>query len=157
VPHVRPARANVGNFFFQMPKNLKRYYGKGDLHFLTFSCFRRFALLGRARARNVFVRALGEVRKKYGIAVVGYVVMPEHVHLLIGESKKGTPSSVVHSLKLRVSKRMRRGRRKQSASPEDAAVSRRGKRVVPILAKAVLRFQRLEMGKEERKTEQFYA
>ena len=46
MPHVRPARANVGNFVFQMPKNLKRYYGKSDLHFITFSCFRRFALLG---------------------------------------------------------------------------------------------------------------
>jgi putative transposase len=116
VPHVRPARANVGTFVFRMPKNLKRYYGKGDLHFITFSCFRRFALLGTVRARNVFVRALGEVRKKYGIAVIGYVVMPEHVHLLIGESKKGTPSTVVHSLKLRVSKRMRRGRQKQSTT-----------------------------------------
>jgi putative transposase len=47
-----------------MPKNLKRYYGKGDLHFITFSCYRRLALLGTVRARNVFVKALGEVRKK---------------------------------------------------------------------------------------------
>lgn len=113
-----------------MPKNLKRYYGKGDLHFITFSCFRRLALLGTARARNVFVRALGEERKKYGIAVVGYVVMPEHIHLLIGESKKGTPSSVVHSLKLRVSKRMRRGRRKQSASQRTLPF-REGERELP--------------------------
>ena len=36
--------------------------------------------------------------------------MPEHVHLLIGESKRGNPSTVVHSLKLRVSKSMRRTR-----------------------------------------------
>jgi putative transposase len=113
-----------------MPKNLKRYYGKGDLHFLTFSCFRRLALLGTVRARNMFVRALGEVRKKYGVAVVGYVVMPEHVHLLIGESKKGTPSSVVHSLKLRVSKRMRRGRRKQS-SIQRTLPFREGERGLP--------------------------
>jgi putative transposase len=117
VPHVRPARANVGtSFFFYMPKNLKRYYGKGDLHFITFSCYRRFALLGTARARDVFVKALGEVRKKYGFALVGYVAMPEHVHLLIGEPKKGTPTTVVHSLKLRVSKRMRRGMGRKSAS-----------------------------------------
>jgi putative transposase len=40
--------------------------------------------------------------------------MPEHVHLLIGESKLGMPSTVVHNLKLRVSKRMRRGVRKRS-------------------------------------------
>jgi putative transposase len=130
VPHVRPARANVGTFVFRMPKNLKRYFGKGDLHFITFSCYRRLALLGTVRARNVFVRALGEVRKKYGISLVGYVLMPEHVHLLIGESKKGTPSSVVHSLKLRVSKRMRRGRRKQSPSQRTLPF-REGERVLP--------------------------
>jgi putative transposase len=116
-----------------MPKNLKRYYGKGDLHFVTLferrgaaakrapsakttsSCYRRLALLGTVRSRNLFIRALGEVRKKYGIQLVGYVVMPEHVHLLIGESKLGMPSTVVHSLKLRVSKRMRRGIRKKSS------------------------------------------
>jgi len=58
-----------------MPKKLKRYYGRGHLHFLTFSCYRRFAFLGSGRARNVFVRALKEVRRKYGFALVGFVVM----------------------------------------------------------------------------------
>jgi REP-associated tyrosine transposase len=42
--------------------------------------------------------------------------MPEHVHLLIGESKLGNPSTVIHSLKLRVSKRMRRMRGKVGAA-----------------------------------------
>ena len=41
-----------------MPKGLKRYYGKGHLHFLTFSCYRRLALLGTVRARNLFVKEL---------------------------------------------------------------------------------------------------
>lgn len=98
-----------------MPTNLKRYYGKGHLHFITFSCYRRLSLLGTARARNVFVRAFDEVRKKYGFMIAGYVVMPEHVHLLIGESKNCTPSTAMHSLKLRVSRRMRRARGKQSS------------------------------------------
>ena len=40
-----------------MPKGLKRYYGRGDLHFLTFSCYQRLQLLGAARARNLFVWA----------------------------------------------------------------------------------------------------
>lgn len=104
-----------GSSFFKMPKNLIRCYGKGHLHFITFSCYRRLALLGTARARNVFVRALVEVRKKYGIELVGFVVMPEHIHLLIWESKLGMPSTVVHSLKLRVSKRMRRGIQRKSS------------------------------------------
>jgi putative transposase len=90
-----------------MPRNLKRYYGRGDLHFLTFSCYRRLPGLGRANSRNEFLRALDEVRTKYGFALLGYVVMPEHVHLLMSEPEIGTPSTVVHSLKLRVSKRLR--------------------------------------------------
>jgi putative transposase len=97
-----------------MPKNLKRYYGLGHLHFITFSCYRRLPLLGTARSRNAFVRALNEVRTKFGFALVGDVVMPEHIHLLIDEPKLGNPSSVIHSFTLRVSKRMRRVRR-QSA------------------------------------------
>lgn len=99
-----------------MPRKLKRYYGLGHLHFITWSCHRRMASLGSVHARNVFVRALEEVRRKYDFALAGYVVMPEHVHLLIGEPKLGNPSTVIHSLKLRVSKRMRRRRRRVSAA-----------------------------------------
>ena len=73
-----------------MPKGLKRYYGRGDLHFLTFSCYRRLPLLGTVRARNGFVEALAKIRGRYKFLLVGYVVMPEHVHLLISEPAKGT-------------------------------------------------------------------
>ncbi len=91
-----------------MPKGLKRYYGQGHLHFLTFSCYRRLALLGAARARNLFIKELRRVRREYGFLLVGYVVMPNHVHLLISEPKKGTPSTVLQMLKQRVSRKMRR-------------------------------------------------
>ncbi len=33
-----------------MPADLKRYYGKGHLHFITFSCYRRLPLLKTVRA-----------------------------------------------------------------------------------------------------------
>jgi putative transposase len=95
-----------------MPKNLKRYYGKGHLHFLTFSCYRRLPLLETARARNLFVHALGQIRQRWKFLLVGYVVMPNHVHLLIGEPAKGTPSTVLKALKQRVSRDLRRRRRK---------------------------------------------
>ena len=77
-----------------MPKGLKRIYGQGHLHFITFSCYRRLPLLKSARARNIFVRALDQVRKEYSFKLVGYVVMPEHVHLLISEPVRGNPSTV---------------------------------------------------------------
>jgi putative transposase len=51
------------------------------------------------------------VRDRYGFSLVGYVVMPEHIHLLISEPGKGTPSTVIQVLKQRVSRRLRRKRR----------------------------------------------
>jgi len=98
-----------------MPKKLKRYYGQGHFHFITCSCYRRLPLLGRARARTVFVRILGEVRAKYNFKIVGYVVMPEHIHLLISEPATGTPSTVMQVLKQRVSRQLRGKRRRGSA------------------------------------------
>lgn len=94
-----------------MPKGLKRYYGLGHLHFLTFSCYRRLPLLRAAKARNIFVRALETMRQRHGFLLVGYVVMPEHVHLLISEPRKGTPSTVLQALKQRVSRDLRKGTR----------------------------------------------
>ncbi len=94
-----------------MPKGLKRYYGRGDLHFVTFSCYRRLPLLGTMRARNLFVQALGKIRERYKFLLVGYVVMPNHVHLLISESPKATPSVVLKVLKQRISRDLRRRRR----------------------------------------------
>jgi len=54
-----------------MPTGLKRYYGKGDLHFITFSCYRRLPLLKTVRARDVFVKELGKVRDEMGFHLLG--------------------------------------------------------------------------------------
>ncbi len=115
-----------GFSFFPMPKKLKRYYGRGDLHFLTFSCYRRMPLLGTVRARNVFVHALGRIRERHGFLLVGYVVMPNHVHLLISEPAKGTPSTVLQALKQRVSRDLRKRRRRTAAGQLRLAFSRGG-------------------------------
>ena len=96
-----------------MPKGLKRIYGFGHLHFITFSCYRRLPRLGSGRARTIFVLVLAEVRDRCGFKLVGYVVMPEHVHLLISEPKMGTPSTVVQLLKQRASRRLRTHRHKR--------------------------------------------
>jgi putative transposase len=94
-----------------MASKLIRIYGRGHLHFITFSCYRRVPFLRSVRSRNVFVQILGQVRDRYEFSLVGYVVMPEHVHLLIGEPAKGTPSTVIQVLKQRVSRRLRRKKR----------------------------------------------
>ena len=90
-----------------MPKNLKRVTGRNDLHFITFCCYQRRALPGSVRSRNLAIEILREVRAKYGFALVGYVIMPEHVHLLISESSSVFPAKVIQVFKQRVSRRMR--------------------------------------------------
>jgi putative transposase len=88
---------------FHMRNALRRYYGRGDLHFVTFSCYRRRPLLGTPRARTRFVKILDEVRARFGFRLIGYVVMPEHVHLLFSEPKTANPSKVLQVLKQKVS------------------------------------------------------
>ena len=98
-----------------MPRGLHRRYGQRHLHFITFSCYRRLPLLASAHARNLFVKILGEVRDRHGFALVGSVVMPNHIHLLVGEPAIGTPSTVLQVLKQRVSRRLRRKPRRNRA------------------------------------------
>ena len=85
-----------------MPTGLRRYQQTGNLHFVTFSCYRRLAYLGSATARELFERSLEAIRLRYQFFVTGYVVMPEHVHLLIGEPFRGTLARALQALKLSV-------------------------------------------------------
>jgi putative transposase len=93
---------------------LVRYYGRGDLHFVTFSCYRRKPYLGTRRARDRFLRILDQVRARWEFPLIGYVVMPEHIHLLMGEPRKGDPSKVLQVLKQKTS-RILRAKRRRSA------------------------------------------
>jgi putative transposase len=104
-----------------MPWGLKRYYGSGDLHFITSSCYRRQQYLSSALCRDMFARVLEQVRQRYQFVVVGYVVMPEHFHLLISEPEKANPSVVIQALKLRVARRIllaHKRREKRKAAQE---------------------------------------
>src|SRR2546428_12167628 len=87
-----------------MRNPLRRYYGRGDLHFVTFSCYRRRPLLGTRRARDRFVKILDQVRSRFAFRLIGYVVMPEHVHLLISKPKTANPSKALQVLKQKVSR-----------------------------------------------------
>jgi putative transposase len=84
-----------------VPTRLKRYYGAQDLHFITCSCYHRLPILGSARRRDWFLQVLEETRQQYQFVVYGYVVMPEHFHLLISEPEKANPSVLMKVLKQR--------------------------------------------------------
>jgi putative transposase len=85
----------------------KRYQNQGCLHFITFSCFQRRPLLDSVQSREIFERELERVRRSYGCYVTGYVVMPEHVHLLISEPERGQLSVAMQMLKQITSQKLR--------------------------------------------------
>jgi putative transposase len=88
---------------------LKRYQDVGDLHFVTFSCFRRHGYLREPVDRDLFEDGLDRVRGRYGFEVVGYVVMPEHVHLLVSEPCVESLAVGLQALKLLVARRSEQG------------------------------------------------
>ena len=91
-----------------MPRRLKRYYGLHHLHFITCGCYHRQPWLGSRRRRDLFLRVLEEVRRRYDFVVVGYVAMPDHIHLLISEPEKGDPSKAMQALKQGFARRVLR-------------------------------------------------
>ena len=102
-----------------MPKGLRRWYGGGDLHYITCSCYQRRPLLGSPSRRDLFLKVFEQVRQKYAFQVIGYVVMPEHFHVFIGEPDDGSVAVIMQVLKQRVARQcLARGR---SRLPEDAA------------------------------------
>jgi REP element-mobilizing transposase RayT len=93
-----------------MPTNLHRYYGAGYSHFITTSCYQRRPLLVTPRSRDLFLEVLEQMRQRHQFVVVGYVVMPEHVHLLLSEPERGNPSLVLAALKQNFAHRLLRER-----------------------------------------------
>ena len=86
---------------------LVRHQQCGCFHFVTFSCYRRQPLLGTAAAYGVFERELEAVRARYGFVVAGYVLMPEHVHLLVGEPRRSSLSIALQVLKQQSSRKLK--------------------------------------------------
>jgi len=52
-------------------------------------------LLGSKRAQSVFLKIINEVRARRALALLGYVVMIEHIHFLMSEPNIGNPSVVM--------------------------------------------------------------
>jgi len=85
---------------------LKRYQPAGEPHFVTFSCYGRRPLLAPAQAKSLFEGALERARPGYRFYVTGYVVMPEHVHLLVSEPERATLARALQALKQSVARRL---------------------------------------------------
>ncbi len=66
-----------------MPGRLRRHDELGHVHFVTFCCFRRIQFFRHDGVKSAFIRAMEYVRNRLAVQWIGYVIMPEHVHLLV--------------------------------------------------------------------------
>jgi len=82
-----------------MPSRLKRYQTEGHDHFITFSCYHRLPYLNEGRARIVFAETLEKLRQRHQFFLFGYVLMPEHVPLLLSEPKLQSLATTLSVLK----------------------------------------------------------
>ena len=89
-----------------MTRGLRRYQQSHQTHFVTFSCYDRRPGFRSPATYNLFLTCLEEMRQRFDLRIYGYVVMPEHVHLLISEPKHKTLAGALHFLKLSFSKRL---------------------------------------------------
>jgi len=91
-----------------VPRGLYRCHHSHTAHFITFTCYHRYPHLADPGVRDLFVQALERTRALYRMKVYGFVVMPEHVHLLISEPARGTVANAIQSLKIASAKRGKR-------------------------------------------------
>jgi putative transposase len=91
-----------------MTSGLKRHYGLGHLHYITCSCYGREPLLQVSGRYLLLLKGLEVVRERYAFRIAGYVLMPEHFHLLMSEPEKGDPSQVMFALKQTFARRVMR-------------------------------------------------
>jgi putative transposase len=85
-------------------KACRRYNEPGHAHSLTFSCFGRRPFLNKDRTRQWLVEAIDRARQIHGLDLWAYVIMPEHVHLLIWpHTAQYSVSAILTSVKRPVS------------------------------------------------------
>ncbi len=90
-----------------MPRNLIRLQKSGQFHLITLSCHQRKPFLARAGGYAVFENEMETARQHYAFVIAFYVLMPEHVHLLISEPRLSSLSVALQVLKQETSTRLK--------------------------------------------------
>ena len=95
-----------------MPYGLQRYQQAESLHFITFSCYRRQPFLSDPHSKSIIEHQLEQTRARHRARIYAYVLMPEHVHLLMNEPPEILVAQFLKSWKQETSKKLK-GERKQ--------------------------------------------
>lgn len=93
-----------------MPYGLKRFQKAETLHFITFSCFHRLPFLQEPDAKSMVESILEQIRARHQTRIYAYVLMPEHVHLLMNEPLSILVAQFLKSFKQMTSRKLKGAR-----------------------------------------------
>ncbi|MEW5993488.1 MAG: transposase [Candidatus Zixiibacteriota bacterium] len=69
--------------------------------FVTFSCYHNYNLFKTEEVKDQFVLTVKRLREQYHFGLLGYVVMPNHIHLVLLPEYNVPPSRIIGELKSR--------------------------------------------------------
>jgi putative transposase len=85
----------------------KRFEIEGQPRFLTFSCYKQLPLFTNDATKQAFVDCLAETHEKHKVKLLAWVIMPDHVHLLlVPDLPESSMPTVLRSLKQSFSQRV---------------------------------------------------
>jgi REP element-mobilizing transposase RayT len=76
-----------------------RYFGPGQLQFITSSTYQRVKLFESERFRRDFVNVLRPLREPLSFLLIGWGLMPEHFHFLLQPQPAESTSRILQELK----------------------------------------------------------
>ena len=94
-----------------------RLYSPGELQFVTTSTYRRTPIFRSERFCRFFVQRLKEVRQEFNCLLIGWVLMPEHLHLLLQPPPAESTPTVIKELKEETAKRILKTLRRNQQHP----------------------------------------
>ena len=94
-----------------------RIYKPGEVQFITTSTYRRVPVFRSPRFRQFFVQRLEEVRQKMHCLLIGWVLMPEHFHLLFKPQPAESTPVVIKELKEETARRILKNLRQNLCYP----------------------------------------
>ncbi|HEV2349771.1 MAG TPA: transposase [Terriglobia bacterium] len=94
-----------------------RLYSPGQMQFINSSTYRRAPLFLSERFQRTFVSTLASLRAEMGFLIIGWVLMPEHFHLLLKPEPADSTSLIMKGLKEETATRILRTLREQRQYP----------------------------------------
>lgn len=83
----QPSKLRAMSAKSPLRKLVKHYHEPGDLHELTFSCYKRQPLLTNDAWRQLLARCIDAAGEECQMRLAAFVFMPEDMHLLIVQSR----------------------------------------------------------------------